>query len=60
MDMAKVVVDPRSLPERAAPIPGAKPPVYSLPYKDIGHPEEVDAFRELIRQIRHRLPARPK
>jgi len=58
--MAKVVVDPQSLPERAVPIPGAKPPVYSLPYKDIGHPEEVDTFRELIREIRHQRPTRPK
>jgi hypothetical protein len=46
------VVDPRSLPDRAVPIPGAKPPVYSLPYKDNGRPEEVDTFRELIREIR--------
>jgi hypothetical protein len=58
--MAKVVVDPRSLPERAVQVPGAKPPVYSLPYKDIGHPEEVDTFRELIRQIRRQPPPRLK
>ena len=57
--MAKVVVDPLSLPERAVPVSGAKPPVYSLPYKDIGHPEEVDTFRELIREIRRRPPTRP-
>jgi len=58
--MAKVVVDPRSLPERNVPIPGAKPPVYSLPYKDVCHPEEVDTFRDLIRQIRRQLPTRLK
>ena len=60
MDMAKVVVDPKSLPERAVPIPGAKPPVSSLPYKDLGYQEEVDAFRKLIREIRRPHPARPK
>jgi hypothetical protein len=52
IDMAKVVADPRSLPERAVPIPGAKPPVFSLPHKDLGDPEEADAFRKLIREIR--------
>jgi hypothetical protein len=58
--MAKIVVDPKSLPERAVPIPGAKPPVSSLPYKDIGSPEEVDSFRKLIREIRRQLPTRPE
>jgi hypothetical protein len=56
--MAKVVTDPPSLPERAVPVPGAKPPVYSLPYKNVGHPEEVDTFRELIRQIRRQHATR--
>jgi hypothetical protein len=51
MDMAKVGVDPKSLPERTVPIPGAKPPVSSLPYADLGHPEEVDSFRESLRTI---------
>ena len=54
-----VVVDPKSLPERAVPIPGAKPPVYSLPYQDPGHPEEVDAFRDLVRGIRGQPIDRP-
>jgi hypothetical protein len=58
MDMARVVVDPKSLPERTVPIPGAKPPVFSLPYTDLGRPEEVDTFRELIREIRRRPPTR--
>jgi hypothetical protein len=58
--VAKVVVDPSALPERAVPIPGAKPPVYSLPYKDLGHPDEVDAFRKLVRKIRRQSPTRPK
>jgi hypothetical protein len=40
------------LPDRAAPIAGAKPPVFSLPYEDLGHPEEVETFGKLIREIR--------
>jgi len=58
--MAKVVVDPKSLPDRAVPIPGAKPPVFSLPYKDLGHPEEVDEFLKLVREIRRQASAPPK
>jgi len=55
--MAKVVADPKSLPDRAAPIPGAKPPVFSLPYKDLGDPEEVDEFLKLVREIRRQASA---
>lgn len=58
--MAQVVADPKSLPERTVPIPGAKAPVYSLPYQDLGHPDEVDALRELVREIRRQPAARPK
>jgi len=58
MDMAKIILDPRTLPERALPIPGAKAPVTSLPYKDIGCPDEVEAFHKLIREIR-RHPQMP-
>jgi hypothetical protein len=58
--MAKVVVDPKSLPERAIPIPGAKPAVFSLPHKVLGHAEEVDEFRKLIREIRHQPRIRPE
>ncbi|MFN0168216.1 MAG: hypothetical protein ACKV22_17465 [Bryobacteraceae bacterium] len=50
--MAKLVIDPKTLPERTVPIPAAKPPVYSLPYRDRGHPEEVDEFRLLVRELR--------
>jgi hypothetical protein len=60
MDMAKIVADPRSLPERTVPIPGAKPAVFSLPYRDLGCPEEVDTFRVLIREIRRNPPTPPK
>jgi hypothetical protein len=58
--MARVVVDPKTLPDRAVPIPGAKPPVFSLRYQDLGHPEEVEAVRKLLRDIRRQVPARPK
>jgi hypothetical protein len=58
--VAKVVVDPKSLPDRAVPIPGAKPPVFLLPYQDPGHPDEVDEFRKLLRDIRRQIPTRPK
>jgi hypothetical protein len=51
--MAKLVTDPKSLPDRAVPIPGAKPPVFSLLDKDLGHPEEVEAFRDLLRKPLH-------
>jgi hypothetical protein len=52
MGAAKIVADPKSLPDRAVPIPGAKPPVFSLPYKDLGQPEEVDALHSLIGETR--------
>ena len=58
--MAKVVINSKNLPERAIPIPGAKEPVSSLPYKDLGHPEEVASFRALIRTIRHQPATQPK
>jgi hypothetical protein len=58
--VAKVVNDAKHLPEPSVRIPGAKPPVYSLPYKDMGHPEEVDAFRKLIREIRRQTTIRQK
>ena len=58
--VAKLVVDPKSLPNRAVPIPGAKPPVFSLPYQDPGHPGEVDEFRKLLRNIRRQVQTRPK
>ncbi|MFN7926071.1 MAG: hypothetical protein U0Q16_38595, partial [Bryobacteraceae bacterium] len=60
MNVAKVITDPKALPERAVPIPGAKPPVYSLPYKDLERPDEVDSFRRLVREIRRQSPAQPK
>jgi len=52
--MAKIVSDPGLLPERTTPIPTAKPPVRSLPFKDLGDPEEVDTFLAWIRALRKR------
>jgi hypothetical protein len=60
MDMAKLVANPKSLPERATPIPGAKAPVYSLPYQDPGRPEEVEVFRKMLRKIRRQGSTRAK
>jgi hypothetical protein len=60
VEMAKIVVDPKSLPDRAVPIPGAKPPVFSLPHKNLGHPKAVDEFLKLVREIRRLGPMRPK
>jgi hypothetical protein len=50
--MAQVVFNPRSLPQKSVQIPGAKPAVTAFPYKDVGHPEEVDSFRLLVRELR--------
>jgi hypothetical protein len=58
--MAKIVADPNTLPDNTLSIPGAKPPVLYLPYQDTGHPEEVDAFRDLIRKLRGEPADRPK
>jgi len=55
--MAKVVSDPKTLPPRSIRIPGAKPPVSSFPYKDLGRPGEVDEFRRLVRELRNQQSA---
>ena len=50
--MAKVV-DPGNLPARKVSIPGLKPPVQrSMPCED-SDPAEVDAFIQMIRELRH-------
>jgi hypothetical protein len=51
-DVAKLILDPKVLPDRTVPIPGAKPPVVSFPFQDLGRPEEVDSFRRFIRDLR--------
>jgi len=58
--VAKIVLDPKELPNRSVPIPGAKPAVKSFPYRDLGHPEEVDSFRLAIRALRRQQPARTR
>jgi hypothetical protein len=55
--MSKLVLDPKALPDRSVPIPGTKPPVVSLPFQDLGNPEEVDTFRRRIRQLRRQTGA---
>jgi hypothetical protein len=56
--MAKVV-DPRRLPEPEITIPGLKPPVRDFTPVDDGDPSEVDAFNQMIRELRDRNPAAP-
>ncbi len=51
--MAKVV-NPRSLPALELFIPGLKPPVWDFVPSDDGDPSEVDAFIEMIREVRNR------
>jgi hypothetical protein len=53
--VAKVIINPKSIPERNTPlnIPGLKPPVRGFPYGELGSPEEADAFRLFIRQLRN-------
>ena len=53
--MAKVV-DPRKLPERRITIPGLKPPVRDFTPVDDGDPFEVDAFNQMIRELRDQNP----
>jgi hypothetical protein len=56
---AKIVRDLKSLPDTAAPIPGAKPPVTSFPvYDDPPSVEEVDDFLRFIRELRRGKPSR--
>jgi hypothetical protein len=57
--MAKVIVDPKSLPDCAVSIPGAKAPVFSLLHQDSGHPEEVETFRKVLHDIRRQVPTQP-
>ena len=54
--MAKVV-DPQKLPEPKAGIPGLKPPVREFDPSDDTDPAEVDAFNQMIRQLRNQSPA---
>jgi hypothetical protein len=54
--MAKVV-DPRTLPDTKACIPGLKPPVREFVPSDDSDPSEVDAFNRMIRELREQSSA---
>ena len=54
--MAKVV-DPRKLPDLRITIPELKPPVWDFTPVDDGDPSEVDAFNQMIRELRDENPA---
>ena len=54
--MAKVV-DPRKLPDPEIYIPGLKPPVREFAPVDDSDPSEVDAFNQMIRELRNLRPA---
>jgi hypothetical protein len=54
--MAKVV-DPRHLPDARVLIPGLKAPVQEFCAVDDGDPSEVDAFNQMIRELRNQGPA---
>ena len=53
--MAKVV-DPRGLPDQTILIPGLKPPVREFAPSDDNDPSEVDAFNQMIRELRNQSP----
>jgi len=53
--MAKVV-DPRRFPEPGITIPGLKRPVWDFTPADDGDPSEVDAFHQMIRELRDQNP----
>jgi hypothetical protein len=46
------VVDPTKLKTRQGPVPGLKPPVHSFAPQDEDTPQEADAFRRLLRELR--------
>jgi hypothetical protein len=54
--MAKVI-DPRELPDTRVRIPGLKPPVRKFVPADSSDPSEVDAFNQMIRELRKQSPA---
>jgi hypothetical protein len=50
--MAKIV-DPRATGNATFAIPGLKPPVHQFVPVDDGDPLEVDAFNQMIRDLRN-------
>ncbi|MGH9658903.1 MAG: hypothetical protein ACRD96_10185 [Bryobacteraceae bacterium] len=53
--MAKVV-DPRNLPDARVFIPELKPPFRDFSPVDDGDSSEVDAFNQIIRELRNQNP----
>ena len=51
------MVDPRRLPDPGITIPGLKLPVRDFAPVDDGDPSEVDAFNQMIRELREQNPA---
>ena len=51
------VVDPRSLPNQVVVIPGLKVPVHEFVPCDDHDASEVDAFNQMIRDLRNQSPA---
>ena len=50
-------MDPRRLADTGIAIPGLKPPVWDFVPADDGDPSEVDAFNQMIRELRDQNPA---
>lgn len=59
---AKIVLHTKDLPEYNGPlIPGLQPPIrFPMLHTDDGDPAEADAFNEMIRRIRHKIPDQDK
>jgi hypothetical protein len=53
------IVGPRVLPDSHVTIPGLKPPVREFVPSDDGDAREVDAFNQMIRELRIQSPAVP-
>ena len=51
------IVDLRILPSSPTAIPGWKPPVFDFLAIDDLDPNEVDAFNQMIRELRNQSPA---
>jgi hypothetical protein len=50
------IVDPHALGDTGVVIPGLKPPVYHFEALDDDDPPEVDAFNQMIRDLRNQPP----
>jgi hypothetical protein len=54
--MAKII-DPKASEKLMVTISGIKPPVHDFTPADEGDPREVDAFNQMIRNLRNHNPA---